>query len=69
MQARREEARRSVMVQVKGRESAADLYSYCSNNFGKITGIRSFMMHQPAQFKILLQHFFSLMFWQQFMHY
>ena len=35
---RREEAGRSVMVQVKGKQSAQDLYTYCSTAIGHVKG-------------------------------
>ena len=36
---RRLEARRSVLVQVKGESSAEDLYQYCVRTFGQVTGL------------------------------
>jgi poly(A) RNA polymerase len=39
---RRAESGRSVMVQVKGVESAPDLYSYCSSDIGNVKGMHFF---------------------------
>eukprot|EP00088_Acartia_fossae_P070781 TRINITY_DN9561_c0_g1_i4.p1 TRINITY_DN9561_c0_g1~~TRINITY_DN9561_c0_g1_i4.p1 ORF type:complete len:622 (-),score=62.01 TRINITY_DN9561_c0_g1_i4:53-1918(-) len=36
---RKNEAKRSIMVQVKSKESAADLFSYCNHEMGKIAGM------------------------------
>ena len=36
---RQEEARRSVLVQVAGHESASDLTAYCQDNFGEVESL------------------------------
>jgi len=39
---RKNEAKRSIIVQVKGKESWQDLYSFCSSNIGQVSGMYYF---------------------------
>lgn len=49
---RRAEAKRSLCVQVRSKNSAEDLYTYCSTQFGKVRSMHFHQNHQSATFSV-----------------